>query len=100
MAECPCGLPPKFGDGAFSVQLVTQRACAKEQEGSGSEGIRQWHREEPELGTAPAQEDTGNLQTEAGIFIRGSKLLIDIKLYDLIGEASSKAKNGRDVLSI
>lgn len=43
--------PPKFGDGAFSVQLVTQRVCAKEQEGGGSEGVRQWHREEAELGT-------------------------------------------------
>lgn len=54
--------PPKVGDGAFSVQLVTQGECAKEQERGGGEGVRQWHREEPELGTATAQEDTGNLQ--------------------------------------
>lgn len=83
MAECPPrGLPPKFGAGAFSVQLVTPRVCAKEQERGGSEGIRQWHRKEPELGTALAQEDTGNLQTGchgAGIPLRGSKPTTDIK---------------------
>lgn len=46
----------------LSVSSLLHRVCAKEQEWGGSEGVRQWHREQPELGTAPAQEDTGNLQ--------------------------------------
>lgn len=54
---------PQILEMGFSASSLLHRVCAKEQERGGSEGVRQWHREQPELGTAPAQEDTGNLQT-------------------------------------
>lgn len=54
-------IAPKTWEMGLSMSSL-YKLCAKEQEQGGSEGVRQWHREEPELGTATAQEDTGNLQ--------------------------------------
>lgn len=75
--DCPQNL-----EMGLSVSSLLHRECAKEQEQGGSEGIRQWHREEPELGTAPAQGDTGDLPTgchRAGIALRGSKPITGTK---------------------
>lgn len=54
LVDCPQNL----GMG-LSVSSLLHKVCKR---AGGSEGVRQWHREEPELGTAPAQENTGNLQ--------------------------------------
>lgn len=55
-------IAPKIWRWGFQCPACNTNLCAKEQERGGSEGVRQWHRKEPELGTATAQEDTGNLQ--------------------------------------
>lgn len=41
------------------MSSLLHKLCAKAQEWGGSEGVRQWHREEPELGTARLRKTLG-----------------------------------------